>query len=1833
MKKLYRFSLRVFYAVAMLILFVRAAQAQVTVTLTLTCTGKPGSYASGSVSSGGVKNADDMITINSSSNRGWAQFDLTFLPAGATVNSANLIYTTFSTTLSGATNNIFPFTGDPATMSGTALYTACGSGTSANASSWAANTTMTKALNASGITFLQNNLGSKINFGFVRGSTNTYNIRGYGAWGTSTQPKLEITYTIPAAVPSSATTLPATNILMTSADVNGGVTVASVNPGSVTTTGIVISTSPSPMIGGPGVIDSTTIPLKNSGTISFHLTGLTLGTTYYFRPYIIDGTGTYYGNDDFFTTPSSAVLATINRNAATNILATGARIGGTIVSDGGGTLTSSGVIYSTTPGQQMGGFGVVDSTTNPVVTSGSYNINIGGLTPATKYYFSAYATNSAGTAYSTEDSFTTLPLNPATVVTLAPISIFSVSASLRGNITNNGNGTISSSGLLLSATPGILAGGPGVVDSTTNPVSAGAFTFIFGGLTPNTQYYYRAYAVNQAGIAYSAEDSFTTASIVNTFPYAQNFDSVGFNGWVRDVGFTPNDWEMGTPAKTLFNAAYSAPNAWVTKLSGSYSNSHQASVYSPVFDLTGFANDPILRFRHKFKTESCCDGALVEISINNGAWTNVNNVLGTGGNFNTANGSTSWYNGNVFSAGSNCWINNSAAYSSQVGGWIRSQVTLTGSAGQNIRLRFRFATDGSVIDEGWMIDDIEVFLPTPPIMGTAHVFNITTSAATAGGVITDDGGAQVTASGVVIDVTPNPAIGTALLDSATNPVVRTGSYSLAVAGLNPGTTYHVRSYATNIVGTSYGPDSTFTTNFSSVAPTVFAVPATNVFGSIATVGGNITSDGGDPVISSGVVFSTMPNPVIGGMGVVDSVTNPAVLFGNYSFNLTGLSPNTWYYFSAYATNGVGTAYSAQDSFMTAPVINWLPYAQNFDTVGVNTGWNTVIVGGSFNNWELGSPTKGTLSGPFSAPNAWVTKLAGSYNDNHNAALVSPQMDFSAFTSNPIIRFKHRFLTESCCDGGVLEISINGGSWTTVDNTVGTGGDFNTPNNSLRWYNGNVFSVGSNCWINNSGAYASQSSGWITSQTVLNGTAGQNNVRVRFRFATDGSVVQEGWEIDDIELIPPTLPTVVTGTVFNITTANATAAGNITDNGNATVTSSGVVIDVNPNPTIGSAMVDSTTNPHVAIGSFTVNVAGFSPSTMYYVRAYATNSVGTAYGADSTFFTSAFIVPPTINTNAVTGLGETTATVGGNIISDGGGAIMGSGVVFATTPGVMIGGMGVVDSMTNPIVTSGNFSFNLSGLTHSTKYYYSSYAINSAGTTYGVEDSFFTDPIISSFPYKQNFDTIGNNGWKTATTNGGTVNNWVVGSPSKPQITAAHSLPNCWVTNLTSNYQDFHNAAVISPRMDLSALTEDPILRFWHNFNLESCCDGGVVEISVNGGTTWTKVDDVLTNGASLFNTAKSIRWYGGGGFGNCFGPTSTTYPTVSNGWVQSWTRLTGVAGQADVRIRFTFEADLSVNSDGWAIDDIELFNLTTPTVQSSFVTINGVGNDSVALSWTKGDGTARIVVARQNATTPVDPADWTNYDANANYGSGSTTGAGNFTVYKGTDSVVTIKSLTMLTDYTFSVYEMNGEFMLSKYLLPAATNTATTLPVIMTSFKGQNVKGDVLLNWTTSSEISNKGFEVERSLDGKTFTNVGFVRGAGNSSVRQQYALTDKYAFTQTASNVLFYRLKQIDFDGKYQYSNVVRVTADERKETAGISVYPNPASDKCNIDIISDEATNATVEITDMRGVTVSVSSFRLDKGTNTHEADMSQLSNGMYFVKVTMGGTTQVIKVTKAN
>ena len=200
---------------------------------------------------------------------------------------------------------------------------------------------------------------------------------------------------------------------------------------------------------------------------------------------------------------------------------------------------------------------------------------------------------------------------------------------------------------------------------------------------------------------------------------------------------------------------------------------------------------------------------------------------------------------------------------------------------------------------------------------------------------------------------------------------------------------------------------------------------------------------------------------------------------------------------------------------------------------------------------------------------------------------------------------------------------------------------------------------------------------------------------------------------------PVVPTVVTVSISNVTATTATANGCVTSNGGDMVTARGVCWSTSHNPTIS----DSHTTNGTGAGNYSSSITGLAGGTTYYVRAYATNSAGTAYGNELSFNSTADL--PTVNTTAASNITATAATSGGNVTNDGGATVSARGVCWSTSHNPTTS-----DNHTTNGIGTGNFTSSITGLTASTTYYVRAYATNSVGTAYGNETTITT---LSNIP--------------------------------------------------------------------------------------------------------------------------------------------------------------------------------------------------------------------------------------------------------------------------------------------------------------------------------------------------------------------------------------------------------------------------------------------------------------------------------------------------------------------
>ena len=174
-------------------------------------------------------------------------------------------------------------------------------------------------------------------------------------------------------------------------------------------------------------------------------------------------------------------------------------------------------------------------------------------------------------------------------------------------------------------------------------------------------------------------------------------------------------------------------------------------------------------------------------------------------------------------------------------------------------------------------------------------------------------------------------------------------------------------------------------------------------------------------------------------------------------------------------------------------------------------------------------------------------------------------------------------------------------------------------------------------------------------------------------------------------------------------------------------------------------------------------------------------------------------------------------------------------------------------------------------------------------------------------------------------------------------------------------------------------------------------------------------------------------------------------------------------------------------------------------------------------------------------------------------------------------------------------------------------NNQLPLPIELTSFSGERVREEIQLSWETSSEIQNKGFEIYRSSNNSTWEKLGWVDGNGSSIQQYVYAFDD----TKPAYGINYYRLKQIDFDGAFEYSEIIAIEND--RSDFKIQVFPNPSSRNFNIRIANPLLQKMKIQINDNLGMKIWESNLIVGESGWSNELEIER--NGIYLITVQLG------------
>jgi uncharacterized protein (TIGR02145 family) len=1092
----------------------------------------------------------------------------------------------------------------------------------------------------------------------------------------------------------------AASAITSSALISGG-SIDSDGGAFVTARGVVWNTSTNPTVS----LSTKTTDGTGIGTFSSSISGLTSGVTYYVRAYATNSVGTKYGPEITVNT-AQAVATLASTTAASSIGATSATSGGNITYNGGATVTVSGLVWSTSSNPTI----ALSTKTSNGSATGAFTSNITGLTPGTLYYVRSYATNNVGTSYGAQISFTTLN-TPTISSTTAASSLTSSSAVSGGTISADGGDAVTSRGIVYGTSAGSST------YSMTSGSGTGTFTSNLTGLTPATTYYVRSFATNSVGTVYGTEISFNTTAIAPTVsatavPASITGSSASSGGTISSNGgatVTVSGVVWSTTSTPTIALATKTTNGTAT---GTYTSSLTGLAPATLYYVRAYATNSIGTSygpERSFTTLAIAP----TISGTASATSITSSTATTGGTITSDGGATVTSRGIVYGT-----TTGSSTFSVTSGtGTGTYTISLTGLLPATTYYVRSFATNsvGTVYGTETNFTTIAI----APTLTTTAASSITKYAASAGGTITSNGGSVITASGICWSTTATPTTS----DSKTADGTTSGTFTSSITGLTAGTTYFVRAYATNAIGTSYGVAQSFTTLSTAPAQTTVLIGTQrwtdknlNVAnyrnGDAITYAANATQwaaanaagegaytylkyASGDGGATYGKLYNWYAVNDSRGLAPVGyhipTLTEWTTLRNTQPYNGTTLKSNT--------TDWSATFNNVNNNLTVVPDANYSLYNGN-NSSGFNAlPGGSIFPNGTNGNYGSGSYWTATPDASNSLKAEWMyfhstyfyigNVCCFTYEKGNGMAIRLVKADntietspttpvLASTTSATNITSSSAILGGNVTDEGATQVSVRGLVYGTT--------------------------TGSSTYSVTSGSGAGTFTATLTG--LLQGTT----YYVR-SFATNVQGTGYGTETSFTTQTTPTVS--VTATPTSITTTSAVGGGTISSTGGATITTSGLVWDASTNPTIA---LSTKTSDGTTSGTFTSSITGLTQGATFHVRAYATNYLGTSYGPDVTFTT---VTTPTVSATAtVTSITGTTATSGGTITVDGGASVTLRGIVWGTNTGSS------TYSVTSGTGT-GTYTANLSGLSIATTYFVRSFATNNAGTIYGPEVQFST----------------------------------------------------------------------------------------------------------------------------------------------------------------------------------------------------------------------------------------------------------------------------------------------------------------------------------------------------------------------------------------------------------------------------------------------------------------------------------------------------------------------------
>ena len=975
---------------------------------------------------------------------------------------------------------------------------------------------------------------------------------------------------------------------------------------------------------------------------------------------------------------------TVKTAQVTNVTANSATTGGVVITDGRMKVTARGVCYAKAQYPTIRDAHTVDG-----VGIGEFTSNVGGLDYNTIYYVRAYATNAIGTAYGEQLMFNTEE-GVAIVVTDSVYNVTVHTAKCKGHVVSDGGFPVTKRGTCWSKRPD-----PTIDDNITEEgTGLGEFTSTLNNLVENTIYYVRTYATNSTKTVYGEQIIITTqdglARVTSDSVRSVTANSAICYGTVTfdcDILVTARGFCYATsPSPTIDNT---------TTIAGSGLGQFQSTLTQlepeTTYYVRAYATNATATIYGEQLTITTLDGLAVVKSDSIGSIT-ANSAI-CYGTVASDCGIPVTVRGFCYATTQDPTIENACVTVGKGLGQFKTTLSnLSYGATYYVRA---FATNATETTYGKQLT-----ITTKnglPAVTTGAVSNVGAVSATCSGNVTDDGTLSVLARGICYGTDQQPTID----GLHTTDGKGMGEYTTILKNLKDKTTYYVRAYATTDAGTSYGEQRSFQTTDG--LPVVEMTMLKDTTASSVTCIANVMNDGGIPVTARGFCYSTAQYPTTASQYITIGEGK-----GAFTGSITGLTVGTTYYIRAYATNSVGTAYSQQVSFTTLRGLPVVTTTQTTSSASEITVGGNVISNGGFPVSERGVCYSTTNAQPTLSDSY---EVGGSGNGTYTVSVKGLKANTNyyvrAYATNINGTVYGEALTIKTQNGAA---NLTTSSISNITALSATGGV------SVSDAGGSVLKTCGICWATTPNPTVAND--MVEGGTQLgNYTCQMTNLQpntvyyVRAYATTD---VQTTYGNQVTFTTSSGLPTLTTTTATSTATTIVTG-GNISEDGGYSVTDRGICYSsTNAQPTTADMSVSNGAGK----GAYTSTIANLQVSTTYYVRAYATNSIGTAYGEVVTIKTKDGVANPT--TSSVTNIMALSATGGVSVTDAGGSVLKTCGICWATTPNLT-----VANDMVEGGTQLGNYTCQMTNLQPNTVYYVRAYATTEIQTTYGNQVTFTT----------------------------------------------------------------------------------------------------------------------------------------------------------------------------------------------------------------------------------------------------------------------------------------------------------------------------------------------------------------------------------------------------------------------------------------------------------------------------------------------------------------------------